>query len=95
MLQPLYDRLVITRKEKEVTSEGGIFIPTAVTEEKPSEGIVIKVGPGKLLPNGDIKPMSVQEGERILFAKYAGVEFEIEKQPYLLLREEDILGIFR
>ena len=96
MIKPLYDKVVVKRNEKEVVSEGGIFIPSDITKEAPSIGVILATGQGKANnKNNSLKPMSVNVGEKVLFGKYAGQEVQLEnKEKVLLMREEDILGIF-
>jgi chaperonin GroES len=82
----------ITRLKEEEKSKGGIIIPDTA-KEKPVEGKVISVGNGKVLENGKIKPLDVKEGDRVLFGKYSGTEVKIGGEEYLIMREDDILGI--
>lgn len=91
-LRPLNDRILVKRIDSEERTKGGIIIPDSA-KEKPLEGEVIAVGPGKMMDNGQLKPMSVKVSERVLFAKYAETEVSLEGQSFLLLREDDILGI--
>jgi chaperonin GroES len=91
-LRPLNDRVVVTRIEEDEKTPGGIIIPDTA-KEKPQEGKVIAVGPGKLDENGKRIPMEVKENDRILFGKYAGTEIRIDGVEYLIMREDDILGI--
>jgi chaperonin GroES len=79
-------------EEAEKTSPGGIIIPETA-KEKPQEGEVVAVGPGKVLEDGKNQPMNVKAGDRILFGKYAGTEVKIDDQDYLIMREDDILGV--
>jgi chaperonin GroES len=90
--KPLHDRVLVERVEEEETTKGGIIIPDAA-KEKPMEGKVISIGTGKVDDNGKAIPMAVKKGDRILFGKYSGSEVKIEGNDYLILREEDILGI--
>ncbi|OGT30637.1 MAG: co-chaperone GroES [Gammaproteobacteria bacterium RIFCSPHIGHO2_12_FULL_35_23] len=89
--RPLHDRVLIERIEEEVTS-GGIVIPDNA-KEKPSRGKVIAVGKGKQLDSGDIKALDVKVGNMVLFGKYAGTEVKIDGKEYIVMREEDIMGI--
>jgi chaperonin GroES len=89
--RPLHDRVLIKRIEEEVTS-GGIVIPDNA-KEKPSRGKVIAVGKGKLLENGQIRPMDIQVGDEILFGKYAGTEVKIKGEELVVMREEDVMGV--
>jgi len=89
---PLHDRVVVRRLEEERTSAGGIVIPDSATE-KPSKGEVVAVGPGKTLDNGNISAMAVKKGQTILFGKYAGTEVKLDGIEYIVMREDDIMGI--
>ena len=91
-VQPLRDRVLIKRIEEQETVKGGIIIPDTA-KEKSQEGEVISVGTGKTLENGSIVPLEVKEGDRILFAKYSGTEIKVENQDYLILREDEIVGV--
>ncbi|CAL1240315.1 co-chaperone GroES [Candidatus Methylocalor cossyra] len=92
-IRPLYDRVVVKRWEEEKTSPGGIVIPDTA-KEKPIQGEVVAVGKGKVLDNGEVRPVAVKVGDRILFGKYAGTEVKIDGTEYLMLREDDIIGVF-
>jgi chaperonin GroES len=91
-LRPLNDRIIIKRIEEEEKTSGGIIIPDTA-KEKPQQGKVIAVGKGKVLDNGQLQPMSVKEGDRVLFGKYAGTEIKIDGEEHLIMREDDILAI--
>ena len=91
-IRPLHDRILIKRVAEEESVRGGIIIPDTA-KEKPQEGEVIAVGNGRLLENGQRVPLDVKEGERILFGKYAGSEIKLEGEEYLILREDEVLGI--
>lgn len=91
-LRPLHDRVVIRRSEEERTSAGGILIPDAATE-KPIQGEVLAVGNGKLLDNGDLRPLDVKVGDRVLFGKYSGTEVKVADEKLLVMREDDIMGV--
>ena len=91
-VRPLHDRLLIQRIEEKETVKGGIIIPDTA-KEKPQEGKVIAVGNGKVTDEGKKLPLDVKAGDRILFGKYSGSEVKIEGEEYLILREEDVLGI--
>jgi chaperonin GroES len=91
-IRPLHDRVLVKRLESKEVVRGGIIIPDTA-KEKPQEGEVIAVGNGKLLDNGKIAPMNVKVGDRILFGKYSGSEVKIDDQEYLIMREDDILGV--
>ena len=92
-IRPLHDRVVVKRWEEEKTSPGGIVIPDSA-KEKPIKGEVVAVGLGKPLDNGDVRALSVKTGDKILFGKYAGTEVKIDGDDYLILREDDIMGVF-
>ena len=91
-IRPLQDRVIVRRMEEERTSAGGIVIPDSAAE-KPIQGKVIAVGPGKILDNGDRRPVDVKVGDKVLFAKYSGTEVKIDDEEYLVMREEDIMGV--
>jgi chaperonin GroES len=91
-IRPLHDRVLVQRIEEEEQSKGGIIIPDTA-KEKPQEGKVVAVGPGRLDEDGKRTPVSVKPGDRVLFGKYAGSEIEIDDENYLILREEDILAV--
>jgi chaperonin GroES len=91
-LRPLHDRVLIRRIEEQETVKGGIIIPDTA-KEKSQEGEVIASGPGKILENGSVQPLEVKKGDRILFGKYSGAEVRIADQDYLILREDEIIGI--
>ncbi len=91
-LRPLHDRILIKRVEEEEVRRGGIIIPDTA-KEKPQEGKVIAVGTGKVTEDGKKLPLDVKVGDRILFGKYSGSEVKIHDEEYLILREEDVLGI--
>jgi len=91
-LRPLQDRILVQRVKEEEKTKGGIIIPDTA-KEKPAEGKVFSVGKGKLDDNGKRIAPEVKKGDRILFGKYSGTEVKIEDQEYLIMREEDVLGI--
>ncbi len=91
-LRPLHDRILVKRVEEKETVKGGIIIPDSA-KEKPQEGEVVAVGQGKKTEEGKLIPLDVKAGDRILFGKYSGNEIKIEDQEYLILREEEILGV--
>jgi len=91
-LRPLHDRVLIKRIEEQETVKGGIIIPDSA-KEKSQEGEVIAAGTGKILENGTILPVEAKAGDRILFGKYSGTEIKIEGQDYIILREDEIIGI--
>lgn len=92
-IRPLQDRIIVERVEEETKTAGGIIIPDTVSKEKPQEGKVIAAGKGKTTPEGKVLPLDVKEGDRVLFGKYAGSEIKIDGNEYLIMREDDILGI--
>jgi chaperonin GroES len=91
-IRPLHDRVVVKRTEEERKSAGGIVIPDTA-KEKPSRGKVIAVGKGKLLENGEIRPIDVKVGDEVLFGKYSGNEVKLGDEEYIIMREDDIMGI--
>jgi chaperonin GroES len=91
-LRPLHDRILVKRVEEEKQTKGGIIIPDTATE-KPIEGNVIAVGKGKIADDGKIIPLDVKKGDRILFGKYGGTEVKTDGVEYLIMREDDVLGI--
>ena len=91
-VRPLHDRILVKREEEEEARAGSIIIPDSA-KEKPQEGKVIAVGTGKVTEDGKRLPLAVKEGDRILFGKYSGSEVKIDGTEYLIMREEDILGI--
>lgn len=90
-IKPLGNRVLVQRS-KAPTSKGGIFLPDSA-QEKPKEGTVLEAGPGKLNENGLIDPICVKVGDRVLFSSYSGTEVKLEDEDYLILSEDDILGI--
>jgi chaperonin GroES len=92
-IRPLHDRVVVKRWEEEQTSPGGIVIPDTA-KEKPVRGEVIAVGNGKLLDDGQVRPPEVKTGDKILFGKYSGTEVKIDGSEYVIMREDDIMGVF-
>jgi chaperonin GroES len=91
-IRPLHDRILVKRVEEQEVRKGGIIIPDTA-KEKPQEGKVIAVGNGKVTDEGKKIPLDVKAGDRILFGKYSGSEVKVEEEEYLILREEDVLGI--
>jgi chaperonin GroES len=91
-IRPLQDRLVVRRVQEEEKSKGGIIIPDTA-KEKPIEGEVIAVGNGKVTEKGEVRPLDVKVGDRVLFGKYAGTEVQVEGDEVLILREDDVLGV--
>ena len=91
-IKPLHDRVLVKRIEGEQMSKGGIIIPDTA-KEKPIEGEIVAVGQGRIVDNGDVRPLAVKKGDTVLFGKYAGTEVKIDGEEHLIMREEDILGI--
>ncbi|MGH9723132.1 MAG: co-chaperone GroES [Bryobacteraceae bacterium] len=91
-IRPLYDRIVVKRIEEQETILGGIIIPDSA-KEKPQEGEVIAVGHGKRLEDGKLVPLDVKVGDRILFGKYSGSEIKLDGDEYLIMREDEVLGV--
>jgi chaperonin GroES len=92
-IRPLYDRIVVKRVETETEkTSGGLYIPDSA-KEKPQEGEVVSVGKGKRLEDGKIVPLDVQSGDRILFGKYSGSEIKLDGEDYMIMREDEVLGI--
>ena len=91
-VRPLHDRIIIKRVEEKESIKGGIIIPDSA-KEKPQEGLVIAVGNGKKNEDGKVFPLDVKAGDRILFGKYSGTEIKLDNEEYLILREEEVLGI--
>jgi len=91
-LNPLHDRVVIKRIEADTKTASGLFIPDNA-KEKPDQGVVLAVGPGKRNPNGDVMPLTVQVDNRVLFGKFAGQQVKINGEELLILTEEEIYGI--
>ena len=91
-IRPLYDRIVVKRIEEQEQKVGGLFIPDSA-KEKPQEGEVVAVGKGKRLEDGKVIPLDVQVGDRILFGKYSGSDIKLDQDEYLIMREDEVLGI--
>jgi chaperonin GroES len=91
-IRPLYDRIVVKRVEQQEQMHGGLYIPDSA-KEKPQEGEVVSVGKGKRLENGNLVPLDVQPGDRILFGKYSGSDIKMDGEEYLIMREDEVLGI--
>jgi chaperonin GroES len=90
--KPLHDRVLVRRIESEEKTKGGLIIPDSA-KEKPSEGEVIAVGEGARKDSGELIPMSVKAGDRILFGKWSGTEVKLDGEDYLIMKESDILGV--
>lgn len=91
-IRPLNDRILVKRLEEEETTKGGIIIPDTA-KEKPAEGEVVAVGNGKLSEKGERIPVELKVGDRVLFSKYGGTDVKIEGEDYLIMREDDVLGV--
>jgi len=91
-IRPLHDRIIVRRMEEERKSAGGIVIPDSATE-KPIQGMVVAVGKGKILENGDVRPLDVKVGDKVLFSKYSGTEVKVAGEELLVMREDDITGV--
>ena len=91
-IRPLNDRILVKRLEEEGKTAGGIIIPDSA-KEKPAEGEIVAVGPGKINDKGERTAMDVKPGDRVLFSKYGGTDVKIEGDDYLIMREDDILGV--
>lgn len=91
-VRPLHDRVLVKRFTEEERSKGGIIIPDTA-KEKPVQGEIISAGQGRVTEDGKIRPLDVKKGDRILFGKYAGTEIKIDGEEYLMMREEDVLGV--
>lgn len=91
-IRPLYDRIVVKRIEEKETMQGGLYIPDSA-KEKPQEGEVVAVGKGKRLEDGKVIALDVKPGDRILFGKYSGSDIKLDGEEYLIMREDEVLGI--
>jgi chaperonin GroES len=91
-IRPLHDRVVIRRTEEERTSAGGIVIPDTAAE-KPIRGVVVAVGKGKILENGEIRALDLKKGDKVLFGKYSGTEVKVEGEDLLVMREDDVMAV--
>ncbi|MBN4053926.1 co-chaperone GroES [Haliea sp. AH-315-K21] len=91
-IRPLQDRVVVRREEEETTSAGGIVLPGSATE-KPSQGEVVAVGPGRLLDNGDVRPVDLKAGDKVIFGKYASNTVKLGEEELLILNESEIFGV--
>ncbi|MFZ0798426.1 MAG: co-chaperone GroES [Terriglobales bacterium] len=89
---PLHDRILVRRVEEADTTRGGIIIPDTA-KDKPQEGEVISTGKGKINEEGKVRPLDVKEGDRILFGKYSGTEIKIDGEDFIIMREEEVLGV--
>ncbi len=91
-IRPLHDRIIVERIEEETMTASGIIIPDSA-KEKPQEGTVIAVGKGKITEDGKVLPLDVKVGDKVLFGKYSGTDIKIEGNEYLMMREDDVLGV--
>lgn len=91
-IRPLNDRIIVRRTEEQEQMRGGLYIPDTA-KEKPQEGEVIAVGQGRILNNGDRVAMDIKVGDKVLFGKYSGTEIKLDGEEYLILREDDVLGV--
>ena len=91
-VKPLHDRIIVKRLEQETKTTGGIIIPDTA-KEKPLKGEVVAVGKGRVNDEGKVLPLEVKKGDKVLFGKYAGTEFQMDGSEYLMMREEDIYGV--
>ena len=91
-VRPLHDRVLVKRFNEEERTKSGLFIPDTA-KEKPIQGEIIAVGQGRIGDDGKVRPLDVKKGDRVLFGKYAGTEIKIEGEEFLMMREEDILGV--
>lgn len=91
-IRPLYDRVVVRRKEEEQKSAGGIVLPGSA-KEKPNQGEVVAIGQGKLLDNGEVRPLSVKVGDQVVFGPYAGNNIKIDGDELIMLSETEIFGV--
>ncbi|HEU4591573.1 MAG TPA: co-chaperone GroES [Steroidobacteraceae bacterium] len=91
-IRPLHDRVIVKRLEEERVSAGGIVIPDTAAE-KPVQGKVVAVGKGKILEGGDVRPLDVKVGDKILFGKYSGTEVKVDGEELVVMREEDVMAI--
>ncbi len=92
-IKPLSDHILIEPLKREEKTKGGILLPDTAEKEKPEEGLIIAVGPGRKVSSGKIIPMSVKEGQNVLFTKYGPNEIKVDGKEYLIAREEDILAV--
>ena len=93
-VRPLHDRLIVKRIDEDEKTKGGIIIPDTA-KEKPQEGRVIAVGPGKVNEDGKVTPLDVKNGDRVLFSRYAGTEIQLEGVDHLIIREDDVLAVLQ
>jgi chaperonin GroES len=94
-IRPLGDRVLVKPIAREETTKSGLFLPDTASKERPMEGTILAVGAGRLDDNGNIVPMQVKAGDRVLFSKYGGTDYKIDDVEYLILSEKDILGVLQ
>ena len=92
-IKPLHDRVIVERVELETQTKGGIIIPDTA-KEKPQQGRVLAVGPGRLLEDGKRREMTVKEGDLVIFSKYAGTDVNVDGDEHIIIREDDVLAVF-
>ena len=92
-IRPLQDRVIVRRMEEETTSPGGIVIPDSAAE-KPSRGEVVAVGNGLVLDNGEVRPLDIKAGVKVLFGKYSGTEVKVDGEDLLVMKEDDVMAVF-
>jgi chaperonin GroES len=93
-VHPLYDRLLVKRVEEEAKTKGGLFIPDSA-KEKPQEGRVIAAGRGRVLEDGNVRSLDVVLGDRVLFERHSGTEFQLDGEQHLIIREDDVLAVLK
>jgi chaperonin GroES len=91
-IRPLHDRVIVKREDEELKSPGGIVIPDTAAE-KPIRGKIVAVGKGKILENGQVRPLDLKVGDKILFGKYGGTEVKVDGEDLLVMREEDVMAV--
>ncbi len=92
-IRPLFDRVLVKRNDEPTKTASGLFIPDSASKEKPAQGTVIAVGNGRVSDDGKVTPLTVKEGDQVVFGKYAGTEIKLDGEERLILREDDLLGI--
>lgn len=92
-IRPLFDRVLVKRSDEPTKTKSGLFLPDSASKEKPVQGTILAVGNGRVSDDGKVTPLSVKEGDTVIFGKYAGTEVKIDGEDRLILREDDILGI--
>jgi len=93
-VRPLYDQVLVERSDEKEKSKGGIIIPDTA-KEKPEQGKIIAIGQGRITEDGKLRPLDVKKGDKVLFGKYSGTELKFEGQEYLMMKEDDILGVIK